>query len=407
MCSGGRWTATTKYNGHAYLSPWSVSAEDAGLTLTTKGALSTNESNLPGSETALKYLTRFWIYHRLYAQCSVALAGALDIPFVRGRTISLPFPRQASSHEGVGGSTISISDLLGEHYRLLAKYMTLSSNVWGLRSLFCSTFFNPDIECNLVSAWLNPAFAIIDSVSPNKGMLAMFLANRQPRVGPLWLGAILTDVAKSVLRDIRTGMTALDLAASAWTGTTQTFLTTRMGNSHGELIDRDDECRLLFITACQGHERPPIWPYKPFGYTQLNDTEPTVRNHAHCIGHCLYYETWEWILTDGHSVQDTRNENIQPADRAPYSSTTRKSATLDDYHYDFLSQSLSEGATRGIFESLRSTGYPFNERPIYQHSWLDLEGTDEEEEPDNANSDVEAQQGLKEIQIRSWLGRIE
>lgn len=40
----------------------------------------------------------------------------------------------------------------------ISLYMALSCNAWGLRSRLCSTFFGPDVECNLVSSWLNPAF---------------------------------------------------------------------------------------------------------------------------------------------------------------------------------------------------------------------------------------------------------
>ncbi|KAJ5124396.1 uncharacterized protein N7515_008221 [Penicillium bovifimosum] len=312
LCSNDGWDATVKYNGQVYLSPWSISSKKRGFNLATKGFLGA-KSEAPLSEVALNYLSRFCVHHRLYAQCSVALAGVLYIPFLRGRTVSLPLLRQASRLEltqCVGGSPVSIPDLLIELNELLPKYMTLSSNTWGLRSLLCSTFFNPVIECNLVSAWLNPAFAIIESISPRKNELAAFLANRNPLLGTLWLGAILTDLAKTVLRDIRAGMTALDLPASAWATTIQTFMTCNMGTSNGESIRRDDECRLLFITACEGHDRPPIWPWKPFGDTQLCDTDLTVRQHAQCF-HCLEYESWEWILANGHTIQDFGKDNIK------------------------------------------------------------------------------------------------
>lgn len=35
----------------------------------------------------------------------------------------------------------------------------------------------------------------------------------------------------------------------------------------------------------------------------------------------------------------------------------------------------------------RSTGFPVNERLVYQHSWLDLNDTDEEEVLEDAESD--------------------
>lgn len=370
--SDDSWDATTKYNGHVYLSPWSVSAKDAGLTVATPAFVGARPEP-PSSVTALKYLSRFCVHHRLYAQCSVALAGVLYIPFLRRTTLFLPFPKQnyqMEQNERVGDSSVSIPDLINDLGESLPKYMTLSSNTWGLRSLLCSTFFNPDIECNLVSAWLNPAFAVLDSISLKKNAVAALLTNRQPRLGILWLGAILTDLANSVLRDIRAGLVALDLPASAWSETTQTFLTLEMSTSHGDSICRENECRLLFITACEGHDRPPIWPWKPFGLTKLSDTELLVRKHAQCAAHCLEYECWEWILTNGSSIRDYGTEDTRPPVKVTNTSVNRTLAGLDDYSYNFHSQSLSEGTTRGVFGWLRSTGYPRNERPIYEHSFL-------------------------------------
>ena len=198
------WDATTKYNGNVYLSPWSVSAKDARLTLATKASAGA-KSEPPTSVTALKYLSRFCVHHRLYAQCSVALAGVLYVPFLGGKGVCLPFPKQVSRlelKEHVGASSVSIPVLLNEHSQLLSKYMTLSSNTWGIRSVLYSTFFNPDIECNLASAWLNPAFAVIGSISPRERSLVALLANRQPQLGALWLGAVFTDLARSILRDV-------------------------------------------------------------------------------------------------------------------------------------------------------------------------------------------------------------
>ncbi|GLA34046.1 hypothetical protein AnigIFM63309_004073 [Aspergillus niger] len=409
LCSDICWDAITKYNGHEYLSPWSLSAMGAGLTVATKDFLNIR-ADPPDSWTALDYLRRFCVRHRLYAQCSVALAGVLYIPFLRGRTIALPFPKESSqlkSKESDGGSTVSVPELFKEHGQLLAKYMTLSSNAWGLRSILCSTFFNKDIECNLVSAWLNPAFAILNSISSKNKSTAAFLVNRQPRLGILWLGALLTDLAKSILRDVRAGMTALDLPASAWTETTQSFLTSEIRPINGDSIPRDDECRLLFITASEGHDRPPIWPWKPFGATHLSDTELSVREHAQCTGHFLEYDSWEWVLTDNRAIKISREQNSQPTDETLQYPHNRDSPKLEDYTYNFFSQSLSEGATRGIFEWLRSTGYPSSERPIYQHSWFDMEGTDDEEAPDDEESDVEMKSSPKKTHVQHWLEEIE
>lgn len=408
LCSAEGWDATTRYNGHVYLSPWSISVKPVRLT-PTQSALAGVVSEPPSADTALKYLSRFCLHHRLYAQCSVALSGVLFVPFLRSREICLPFPKHSARsrlNECVDHSSVSILGLLRKHGELLPKYLTLSSNIWGLRSVLCSTFFNPDIECNLVSAWLNPAFAVLSTVSSRKWSVAALLANRKPSLGILWLGAVLTDLETIILRDVRAGMAALDLSASAWTGIQQTFLTSPIGEVNDESIRREDECRLLFITASEGHDRPPIWPWKPFGTTKLRDAELPVQQHARCAVHCLEYESWEWILTNGRSIRCLGESDVPLLNKEPKTAFLRPSAVQLDYKQDMFSQSLSEGATRGIFEWLRSNGYPLSEKGIYQHSWIDLESTDEDE-LDDTESDVEIHSSPKRNRVERWLDSIE
>lgn len=156
-----------------------MSISHAKFNLTTRATLDT-ESSPPGSVAALKYLSRFCVHHRLYAQCSVALAGVLFIPLTRQKKVSLPLPKRVpplQREESASDDLLSIPDLLNQHGELLPKYMTLNSNAWGVRSLFCSTFFNPDIECNLVSAWLNPAFAVLELIRESEISVATLLAN--------------------------------------------------------------------------------------------------------------------------------------------------------------------------------------------------------------------------------------
>ncbi|KAJ6024262.1 hypothetical protein N7540_005059 [Penicillium herquei] len=409
--NGCQWEATTKYNEQIFLSPWSVSMTDVRFTLARYGILEASP-NLPQSETGLKYLAKFCAHHGLYSQCSVALAGVIFIPFLGNQSICLPFPKQnpyLQKSKSDGNPAFLIQNLLKEHGQSLPRYMTLSSNAWGLRALLSSTLFNPNIECNLVSAWLNPAFGIIESISSDNAALATFLANRQPRLGILWLGAILTGIARRILQNTRSGMTALDLPISAWSGVRQSFLTSETVTINDEVISRADECRMLFMTASECHYWPPLWHWKPFGFTKLRDTELSVQCHAQCHSHCLEYEAWEWTLTNGSSIRVGRESNRLPVEMADFKpheeSSSRASAKIEDYSYDFSSQTLSEGLTRGIFGWLRSTGYPLCERSIYQHSWLDLECSDDEleEEPDDAESDKDGQQRSIKTHIESWL----
>ncbi|KAJ5638402.1 hypothetical protein N7528_000792 [Penicillium herquei] len=413
---GSGWEATTKYRDQVFLSPWSVWT-DVRFTLARYGGLDgSSSSNLPQFETALKYLAKFCTHHGLYGQCSVALAGVIFIPLLGNQSISLPFPKQKprlqiSKSGNNSESACLIQNLVEKHAESLAKYMTLSSSTWGLRALLSSTFLNAEIECNLVSAWLNPAFGIIESIGSDNTALATFLANRQPRLGILWLGAILTGIAKRILQDTRMGMTALDLPVSAWSGVRQSFLASETVTIHDDVISRADECRMLFMTASASecHSRPPLWPWKPFGATRLCDAELSVQLHAQCASHCLEYEAWEWILTNGSSIRVEKGADEFPVEMAGFKehseSSSQVAAKLEDYSYDFSSHTLSEGFTRGIFGWLRSTGYPHCERPIYQHSWFDLECSDDEEEPDDVESDED---GLRRTtHVESWLEDIE
>ncbi|KAJ5925081.1 hypothetical protein N7454_007720 [Penicillium verhagenii] len=410
LCSDDGWDATAEFNGNVYFSPWSVSAKNLGLTLAENGFRGTDLSP-PASSTALEYLSRFCVHHRLYAQCSVALAAVLFIPYT---PMSKKDPRPERKDGSIDPLT-SIPDLLNEHRELLPRYMTLSSSRSAMSSLLASTFFNANIVCNLVSAWLNPAFAILHSILSKKILVAVFLANRQPRVGILWLGATLMNLAYPEWRDVRTGFPSVDLEASAWTGITQTFMTSEIGTYPGESIRRDDECRLLFITASDdaasvGQDQPPVWNWKPFGSTQLCDTELLVRQHAQCTGHCFEYEHWEWILTNGSSIREPRTEISQIPLRASSLSTNKTLAEFDDHEYDMYSQGLSQTFTSGIFRWLRSTGFTRNERSLYQHSWLALAleaDDDEEEESDDMDSDIGIQLERKAMLVGSWLEGIE
>jgi hypothetical protein len=265
--------------------------------------------------------------------------------------------------------------------------MTLSCNSWGMRPLLYSAFFDPEVYCNLVSPWLEPAFETIDPIVKRGDYetLAIVMGRRQPTLAALWLGAIITGMEGRIFQAVRTGLSAIDIHAAAWTATIHSFI--GLGCSTpcniGDVeIRRSDECRLLFLTGCEGYSRVPICPWQPFGTVTLQDTEIEVRQHAQCQGHCLQYMNWSWELIDGMSSEDRGFMNDDK-----HGAAIRKDAISD--RIDTLqiemqkiglpkSESLSELATRSIFGWLRVTGYPPNEKDIRAHSWIDLEDSDED-----------------------------
>uniref|UniRef100_A0A093V8R0 Ectonucleotide pyrophosphatase/phosphodiesterase family member 6 n=1 Tax=Talaromyces marneffei PM1 TaxID=1077442 RepID=A0A093V8R0_TALMA len=362
------WETTTGYEGRTYLSPWSVTASDTPF----RGEKSHRvDSNTPSFHTALEYVTRFCNYYGFYDQFSAALAAALYIPLLGGRTVLLPILKDPTKERRsmLAIPADSCSNSFSEHSEFLPYYMTLSCNTFGIRSLLCSTFFNVNVECNLV-AWLEPCFAIIDPLIEREEStkLVALLGNRQPNVAALWLGAIIVGISKSVIRDIRIGLIALDLHAAAWTFTTESFITISPGKAEEKSISREDESRLLFILGSEGHTRPPRSPWKPFGKTSLEETELEIQNHANCNCHCLEYLSWQWESSDGKTLEDTG------LNRFPIETCNTKIGLNNPQEASIFnkSESLSEIATRGIFEWLRSNGYPASESFIRQHSWFDI-----------------------------------
>lgn len=395
LSTNRNWKITTDYKGKTYFAPWSVSVVSQG-SVTTGRQVTENDTasprNPPSSDTAFLYLSRFCAYNGLYGQCLAALSAALFTLFPNREPVLLPIPRHLVD-PGVQQSFLPDSHyyMIMEHKVHLPRYMTLSCNVWGIRSLLHSSFYDADIECNLVSPWLDPAFAMIDPLISQRHYckLANVLAYRQPRLAPLWIGAILMGVAKSTLTEIRIGMNAINLPAAAWTGTVRSFITAKPSydaSGSGKSIRREDECRLLFISGCDGWARVPLAPWKPFGEIELCDTEIEVHRHAQCgEKHFLEYQYWNWGHMNGKELNETSlnlgylNKDSNPViGQQPISHATSSEVFL----LDPVSESLSELATRGIFEWLRSRGYPACEKPIYEHPWICLEDSSEDNDND-------------------------
>ncbi|KAK2760784.1 hypothetical protein FQN54_002022 [Arachnomyces sp. PD_36] len=389
LAPGEGWAATVCRKGQIYRSPWSVrtaTIQSFVLRVVSHNHKSHDtEFSPPSSTDALRFLSDFCTTHNVHSQGLAALSAAMYLPFHNGATATLPCPKpclKPTTTSCITSSPASPQVAVDEEESLLPYYMTISCNIWGIRSLLHSTFFNPEIYCNLVSPWLEPAFKIIDPIVERGEymLLASMMARRQPPLGSLWLGAILTGAAKPILRDIRSGQYALELNSSAWTSTTQSFLTvspSHLDASDDPIIHRSDECRLLFLTGSEEHSRVPICPWKPFGTTSLCDTEIEVQTHSHCKGHSLQYIDWCWDLEGGMKLQDegfdTTAETITKGDSPAIPTQLAFQGTEA-----LKSHTLSEVATRSIFAWLRPTGYPSSERDIRTHPWLDLEDSDEE-----------------------------
>ncbi|KAK4182876.1 hypothetical protein QBC35DRAFT_509142 [Podospora australis] len=405
--------------------------------------------NIPAATfgQAMEYLSDYVNRHNLAHQSRAALSAALYIAVSEsehglGSRLKLPLPRPSSSPSA---PTRTRATLVPVHQ--LDKLMLLSCNDRGLFAVLHSTFFDPDIPCNLISPYLQGAFAVLDAAaiseepadaveeglplagpSPRHIQTATLIL-RQPEAGFLWIGAMLVGgLGDQIFRDGRHGNYTVDMASAAWTGTIQSFLQLPVSPSQShpdaERVLKADEARLLFLLG--GDEKevydhyqrlPSNCPWKPFGSTLWDDTEVSVRLHRTCSGgHQLRYRGIAWD-----------DEPFQPASSPsscmlPQHNNTKgggKSMAEIEVNYHAFEpddNDASASATFRIFMWLRQGSFTAEEQVIRRHEWV-CEPFDDEE-ADGAESAFESEteyearvkkfmrsDGRKRPRIAKWVGR--
>ena len=414
LATGEGWRAEIMRNGSVYRSPWSICI---AATQTFRLRRTASRQHLrkgifvpPSSKVALKYLSDFSMLHCINSQCSVALAATLTFPSLGTRTvITLPLPNPVSIIAMPRNTHSSIAEFqqtkgtISEDSKVLPYYMTLSCNRHGMRALLCGSFFDPEVSCNLVSPWFQPILEVVDSLvrTGDYERLAIVMGKRQPKLAALWMGAIISGMANTIFQQVRIGSMTIELHASAWTATTHSFINLKpegLCGNDGTEISRTNECRLLYLAEAEGHSRLPISPWKPFGTTLLCDTDIDIRRHAKCTGHYLQYTSWSWDLHDGKALEDRGFT----ADEGDKNTITATPVSLNLPKHIFLkSEMLSEVATRSIFGWLRNSGWPKREKELYCHSWIEIEGSDEDlEDMDSHDGDL---QKANTQAVEGWL----
>lgn len=235
LAPGEGWRADTKADGIVYRSLWSICivATQQFKLRRLVGCQDRHNFSLtpPPSEVALGYLFEFCMIHNVGTQSSAALATVLHFPYLSNTIAMLPLPRPLS-HRGSGfqptntmpsdnpSSTSAFPQKMEnfiEESKLLPYYMTLSTNRRGIEALSCGAFFDPQVSCNLVSAWIEPIFEVIDPLVA-KGdykTLTIVMGKRQPKLAALWTGAFISGAAKAIFQHVRIGLLAMEIHGSA------------------------------------------------------------------------------------------------------------------------------------------------------------------------------------------------
>lgn len=380
LAPGQGWLATVDTGGRTLYSPWSV-------TLSSKTALiplfrehSPAPAAAPDSTTALGYLSEYVAMYGVDDQSRAALSAVLCLPFAtrfRSRvTLTAPSvtTRVPRPQQGKASPPLSLAQV--------DKLLLLSCNARGVEALLLSCFFDPSVPCNLVSPYQQGIFAALDKISHDSPLLLHTLLRISPRVGFLWVGAVVLGAHTSLLEEARDGYLETGLLSAAWTGTIQTFMqlpvsaTTQSGR-----IRREDECRLAYLASKDFQQNMPFTPWKPFGSVELKDAELDVQIHGGCRGHGLRYKGWAWdCWEDGQAISVMQQPPVlNHADQQPVSGVPDPSVKVPYDMLDLEHTSASGTATLNIFMWLRRTGFAASEQHIRRHEWL-CEVFDEEEE---------------------------
>ena len=303
-----------------YLAPWSMEYHGdtkffIDISTTISRADRIRNALPPSCEEALQYLTSYCILHALGTQYFAALSAVLILPLqnLLGREVQLPKPLMVRPSE----KSSPLPDVR-EQFLDLPYLVTLSCAIEIVSSALWAVFWEPDIDCNLASAWLSPALNALGPLidTNDHEMLVRTLARHQPMAGPLWLGAVLTGLSRNIphfLQTLEAPFARPDSLASAWLGFPQLFMDTPGTGAYkddGNCIRRADRWRLLHDVGSRPYGSTPLSAWQPFGKMPLSAVELDVMAHVECKRHEKQYIRWEWFGTDGVYVLDAERTSI-------------------------------------------------------------------------------------------------
>ncbi|KAM0195077.1 hypothetical protein ACHAPI_006623 [Fusarium lateritium] len=246
-----------------------------------------------------------------------AFLATLAIPFYRMAKLQPHLPRPSLTPRK---TTPLDADQTADIHRYTEEaryYMTLSMHPYALGSVLWSIFWQPEIQCNLVSPWLAAIGSVIQPAFNHSDfeMLIKIFLLRRPRVAMWWHGLFLLGNAK-ILDFIRNYLTTLDegcsfdtlsrpdIVTAAWTGAPQSY------QDDASLVTYEDLTTPISRTALLQHRhtltlRDP-WPlfygWRPFGMISKEAVEPDLYPWLE-RGHHREYRHWTWWSRDDASFQ--------------------------------------------------------------------------------------------------------
>ncbi|EMD66084.1 hypothetical protein COCSADRAFT_197610 [Bipolaris sorokiniana ND90Pr] len=295
-------------------------------------------------------------------------------------------------------------NIVDQSHAALAAVLLLPCNTNGIRPLLLSIFYEPSIECNAVTPWLQGTLAAIESLAGEKlSIFGRMCMERRPEVACIWLGSAILGLQPKLLQDVKYGQIPIDLDSAAWTGTIQSFIQQPVSRplTVNGYIQRADECRLLFLCQSKNHTRTPICQWKPFGKTPKDDVDLEVKVHEHCEGHGLQYQEFVWDCTEGELKLPSLQLCPHGIQGQPSIRKAQCTVPVVWKGLNHEKEAISENATRNIFSWLRSDGYAPCEKAISKHEWFMTYDSDEEQELIEEKTSMNDLKDVKKIE--EWL----
>ncbi|KAK7403030.1 hypothetical protein QQX98_011230 [Neonectria punicea] len=126
---------------------------------------------------------------------------------------------------------------------------------------------------------------------------------------------------------------------------------------------------------------PPLFPFEPFGFTALDDTNLEVREHMLCgRDHSFGYGCFTWACKGGKKLEQVQNYAPETVIRPKTGEILNDDSSIVVDYDDFDSEDENpEMVTRNIFTWLRGEdGFPVAEKEIREHEWIDNLDSDDD-----------------------------
>ncbi len=385
--------------------PWaSFCSGPALFVIHSAQVVSFRNSRAPSSFEAMEYLVEFidlyelgpeqpWdnARQKLIAPCTAGFLAALALPFYNMNDLEPQLPVASLERPTTSRPKVSTRRDIEQYYNDLLYYMTLSLNPRAVGSMVWSIFWQPGIQCNLVSPWLGSILKVIKPLLQARDLsgLAKVFMLRRPKISFMWLGIFLLG-DPTMLDRIERYLTQLeerrfhgslavpDSTVASWTGSPQSFWDEEESTTvkNWSEVSRADVLRRRQILRLQD-DRWRLFSWEPFGPIARKNIEPELLEQFE-TPYLRQYSHWTWLFTDENArvergfrkdtgrptelIQD--NLELLPSSKLIEPGTSRlapsKKATLSMLHHS-IQDSLND-------RSLDIAGIPGLEK---DHVWLE------------------------------------